>query len=69
MFRDLDVPVLGRDSEGPCRRHNHTCLSLPVCEENGSIINMVDVMDLLILILGCGGRKGLLELDLFDCER
>ena len=35
--------------------HDHTSkfLSLPVCEEkNGSAVGMVDVMD---LILGCGG--------------
>ena len=35
--------------------HDHKFLSLPVCEENGSVVGMVDVMD---LILGCGGSEG-----------
>jgi predicted transcriptional regulator len=35
--------------------HDHKFLSLPVCEEDGTVVGMVDVMD---LILGCGGAEG-----------
>ncbi len=35
--------------------HDNKFLTLPVCEENGSVVGLVDVMD---LINGCGGAEG-----------
>jgi CBS domain-containing protein len=35
--------------------HDHRFLSLPVCEQNGTVIGLVDVMD---VIYGCGGADG-----------
>ncbi len=35
--------------------HDHRFLTLPVCEENGPVVGLVDVMD---VIYGCGGVEG-----------
>lgn len=35
--------------------HDHHILTLPVCEENGDVVGLVDVMD---VIHGCGGTEG-----------
>jgi CBS domain-containing protein len=35
--------------------HDHRFLSLPVCEQNGAVVGLVDVMD---VIYGCGGADG-----------
>jgi len=46
-----DVTVL----EALQTMHEYKFLSLPVCESDGSIVGLVDVMD---LIIGCGGSEG-----------
>ena len=35
--------------------HDRKSFTLPVCESNGSVVGLVDVMD---LIYGCGGVDG-----------
>lgn len=35
--------------------HDNKFLTLPVCEDNGTVVGLVDVMD---LIYGCGGAEG-----------
>ena len=35
--------------------HDHHFLTLPVCEKNGQVVGVVDVMD---VIYGCGGSEG-----------
>jgi len=35
--------------------HDHKFLTLPVCESDGSVVGLVDVMD---VIYGCGGAEG-----------
>jgi len=35
--------------------HDNRCLALPVCEDNGTVVGLVDVMD---VIHGCGGVEG-----------
>ena len=35
--------------------HDHNFLTLPVCEEDGRVVGLVDVMD---VIYGCGGSEG-----------
>jgi myosin heavy subunit/signal-transduction protein with cAMP-binding, CBS, and nucleotidyltransferase domain len=35
--------------------HDHNFLTLPVCEANGQVVGLVDVMD---VIYGCGGAEG-----------
>ena len=35
--------------------HDSKSFTLPVCESNGSVVGLVDVMD---LIYGCGGVDG-----------
>ena len=35
--------------------HDHSFLTLPVCESNGRVVGLVDVMD---VIYGCGGAEG-----------
>jgi CBS domain-containing protein len=35
--------------------HDHNFLTLPVCEDDGEVVGIVDVMD---LIYGCGGAEG-----------
>ena len=35
--------------------HDHNFLTLPVCEPNGRVVGLVDVMD---VIYGCGGAEG-----------
>lgn len=46
-----DVTVL----EALQTMYDHKFLTLPVCEENGEVIGVVDVMD---VIYGCGGSEG-----------
>jgi hypothetical protein len=35
--------------------HDHKILTLPVCEDDGTVVGLVDVMD---VIYGCGGAEG-----------
>merc|ERR1719232_536851 len=50
--------------------HDHKFLSMPVCEENGAVVGIVDVMD---VIYACGGADGWRSifgssLDVDDCS-